>query len=400
MLVEQLKYYLDRYTGGAITPAEWAELRQILLDPDNETALDEVLDGQLAELADKAIEYPGLVERIQSRLSGQLSLETGQPSITARPVHRIHFLRKWGSAAAVILLIGAGIIFFVTSGRRSVRPETRLPKSIIRSTVIPGGSKAILTLADGAKIVLDSAANGAVADQGNTSVVKTSNGEIRYRPNNSRQNAVAWNTMSTPKGGQYQLTLSDGTKVWLNAASSIRYPASFTGNDRTVEVTGEAYFEVTTDPHSPFHVKIKGGTEVEVLGTKFNVNAYDDEPGISATLLEGSVKVRTQKKSELLRPGQQATIHQSDILVNQHSDIDKVMAWKNGLFNFEDASLTDVMRQLTRWYDIEVRYEDVVPEIYFAGKMSRDLRLEDILGGLKGARVHFRLEGRTLVVLP
>ena len=400
MLIEQLKYYLDQYTSGAITPEEWAQLRQLLLDPGNEALLDKVLDGQLAELAGKAIAHPGLVERIQTKLSGEISRETreGHP-ITPQPVRRVYFLRKWGWAAAILLLIGAGIAFFASSGRRSGRQVTNVPKSIARSATITRGNKAILTLSNGAQVVLDSAANGAIANQGNTSVVKTSNGEIRYHPN-SHPAEVVYNTMSTPKGGQYQLTLSDGSRVWLDAASSIRYPASFTGSDRVVEVTGEVYFEVAAYPHSPFHVKINGSTEVEVLGTKFNVNAYDDEPGISTTLLEGLVKVRTQKKSELLRPGQQATIRQSDIIVNQHSDIEKVMAWKNGLFNFEDASLADVMRQLARWYDIRVRYEKEVPEIYFAGKMSRDLRLEDILDGLKGAHVHFRLEGDTLVVLP
>ena len=219
---------------------------------------------------------------------------------------------------------------------------------------------------------------------------------------------VLMNTMQVPRGGQYQLTLPDGTKVWLNAASSISYPTAFTGRERKVTIMGEAYFEVAKKPGMPFHVKIGDRAEVLVLGTSFNVNAYENEADIRATLLDGSIKIERKEKGLVLTPGQQAqlsagppaTAAGGTIRVVDHADIDKVMAWKNGYFNFDDTHFNEAMRQLERWYDIEVVYENGIPDIPLGGETSRNLKLSDLLKGLKGAGVNFRLEhGRRLVVL-
>jgi ferric-dicitrate binding protein FerR (iron transport regulator) len=215
--------------------------------------------------------------------------------------------------------------------------------------------------------------------------------------------------MSTPKGRQFQLVLPDGTKVWLNAASSLRYPTVFDGRLRTVEVTGEAYFEVaklvnpSTGQRVPFHVKVNNKTEIEVLGTHFNINSYDDESAVSTTLLEGSVRVVNGLEKAVITPGQQARIEtgSSHIKIVPDANVEKVMAWKNGVFDFQDATLEEVMRELQRWYNIDVVYEKGVPQLEFIGRMGRDLSLASVLNGLELSRVHFRIEeGRRLVVLP
>jgi ferric-dicitrate binding protein FerR (iron transport regulator) len=216
------------------------------------------------------------------------------------------------------------------------------------------------------------------------------------------------NTMHVPKGGQYQLTLPDGTKVWLNAASSITYPTAFSGSQRSVTISGEAYFEVAKKVNSPFHVKVGDREEVQVLGTSFNVNAYEDESDIRTTLLDGKIRIEQQQRSVVLAPGQQARLRAGlpatasgpAIKVIGHADIDKVMAWKNGYFNFEDMQFGEAMRQLARWYDIDVVYENGIPDIPLGGETSRNLKLSDLLKGLAGAGVKYKLEqGRRLIIL-
>jgi ferric-dicitrate binding protein FerR (iron transport regulator) len=209
--------------------------------------------------------------------------------------------------------------------------------------------------------------------------------------------------MTTPKGRQFQVTLPDGTNVWLNAASSVRYPTSFTGNERRVEVTGEAYFEVVKNAAKPFIVEVNNKAAVEVLGTSFNINAYGDERSVRATLLSGSIRVGVpfagRKKAVVLAPGQQAEVAGTQITVAENQDADKILAWKNGLFNFDGADLEEVMRQLERWYNIEVVYENGIPHTRFIGEMSRQIALTDLLDILKRTEVDFRVEGRKLIVL-
>jgi transmembrane sensor len=287
--------------------------------------------------------------------------------------------------------------------------------------VAPGGNRAVLTLAGGQKIILDSAAAGILAEQGNTHVQKLGDGKLAYeagdgaggRGGGGTKGAAAplYNTLTTPRGGQYQLTLPDGTKVWLNAASSITYPIAFTGNSRSVEMTGEAYFEVTHDKKHPFTVKA-GGQTIEDIGTHFNVNAYADEPAQVTTLLEGAVSV----SGHLLRPGEKATVIGAagsgatatgttgagavDIQVTQ-GDPDQAVAWKNGLFNFTDAGLQTVMRQLSRWYNVDVTYKGNIPPRQFTGMIGRSLTLNQVLEGLALENVHYQIEeGNRLIITP
>jgi ferric-dicitrate binding protein FerR (iron transport regulator) len=387
MMRERLQQLLDIYHSGDLTEDQRRELVSLL---DNEEAAEQFAIFVQERFPEEAFSIEGDLPRTEDRIvQGVLR------RIQATPVRRISFLRRWGWAAAAILLIGAGVLFEMMRG--SVRPAVVSGGAGAGQDIAPGGNKAVLTLSDGTTITLDSTVSGAIAQQGNTSIVKQADGRIVYNAQGAGAGEVMMNTMRTPRGGQYRLTLPDGTQVWLNAASSITYPAAFTGRQRNVKVSGEAYFEVTKDNERPFVVDVEGGAPVEVLGTHFNINGYTDEGGVKTTLLEGIVRI----DRVILKPGQQAQMGRQGLAVMNNVNIDKVMAWKNGLFNFEDVGLKEVMRQLERWYDIEVVYEKDVPDIRFEGEISRNINLSNLLKVLARAEVKFRIEdGRRLVVLP
>jgi transmembrane sensor len=246
--------------------------------------------------------------------------------------------KGWWAAAAILLLIASGSYFFLNH-QHSKTPVASVENKVLINDAAPGGNKAILTLANGSEIILSNAKNGALTQQGNTKVVKLEDGKLAYQSGKiNAPIAIEYNTVSTPRGGQYQLTLSDGSKVWLNAESEITFPTAFTGKERKVVIKGEAYFEVAHDATKPFEVTANG-MEVQVLGTHFNINAYEDEKSVKTTLLQGSVKVSKGNESVLIVPGEQARINNSDneISVKKEVNLDQVMAWKNGLFNFNEA---------------------------------------------------------------
>jgi len=316
------------------------------------------------------------------------------------PVKKMRWLRV---AAAVIILISSGAYFFNRSTKTEIvkiEPARHLKGDVLlKNDVLPGGNKAILTLANGSQIVLDSAANGTLAHQGHT-VIKLTNGQVVYKEAGAKANEVFYNTMSTPRGGQYRLILPDGSMVWLNAVSSIRYPTAFIGKERAVEITGEAYFEVAKDASMPFKVAVNG-MEVAVLGTHFNINAYNDEPVIKTTLLEGSVKVSTGTSSSIIKPGQQTQLNNSGLIkVIPDADVAEAVAWKDGRFEFKDADLKTILRQVMRWYDVDVEYQSNIPDRYFTAAISRDKTLSGVLKILKLSDVDFRLEGKKLTVTP
>ncbi|SEW00832.1 FecR family protein [Chitinophaga sp. YR573] len=381
---EHLKYLLDQWLEKKSTAAEENELAAYLEQhPDNEV-LPELLQHFLDNTAPDNV--PSLKDR-ERRLSAILQMDKTANSeqsiirpMTPTPL-RVTFLRRWGwIAASVLLLLATGT--FVLRSLNTSHPA-QPPQDIT-----PGGNKAILTLGDGSTVTLDSA--NRLIRQG----IRQTGGQLVY---DAQSTAISYNTLTTPRGGQFQVRLPDGTMVWLNAASSLRYPTTFTGGERRVEISGEAYFEVVKDPRQPFKVKIGEQGEVEVLGTHFNVDAYPDESSINTTLLEGAVRVNNKV---VLKPGQQAQAANNSIKTINNANIAKVMAWKNGLFNFEDASLREVMQQLARWYDLQIVYEQNVPDMYFEGEMSRDMNLSQVLDGLQKTGVRFRIEaGKRLVVL-
>lgn len=299
-------------------------------------------------------------------------------------VRRIAY--RWVAAAAVLMALATGVYFW------SQRPLQQIPE--LAGNIAPGSTKAILTLADGSTVALDSTGNRVIS-QGGTAI-RQQGGQLEYDVKGEPA-SLSYNMLVTPRGGQFRITLPDGSKVWLNAASSLRYPTAFINNTRTVEITGEAYFEVAPDAAKPFKVKVNDRTEILVLGTAFNVNAYTDEPTINTTLLDGAVRINTQT----LTPGQQAQVNTAGAikLVND-VDVSETVAWKNGIFSFNNADVRTVMRQIGRWYNIEINYEQAVYTTKFKGKIGRDLNLTDALEVLKKAGVNFKVEGRTVTVMP
>lgn len=314
-----------------------------------------------------------------------------------RPVVRLRLLR-WSAAAAVVLLLGSAAYFLSTRQTTEV-PVAAVPAPAERfkNDVNPGQQGAILTLSNGQTIVLDSAANGALAQEGAAKVIKEG-GQIVYKGAGAAS-SVVYNTMTTPRGRQYHLMLADGTRVWLNAASSITYPVAFTGSERTVSITGEVYFEVAHRAAMPFTVQ-KGDVRVQVLGTHFNVNAYEEEPSLDVTLLEGAVRVVKGSHTNNIRPGQQARVQGDGMKVVSDVDVDEVMAWKNGYFRFGGATIESLMGQLSRWYDVEIEYKKKVDDRFYA-EIPRDTKLSDALKALElTGEVRFGIEGKKIVVMP
>lgn len=301
---------------------------------------------------------------------------------------------KWSriaAAASVLLFLGIGGYYYNTNNEQRQIAQLQL------NDIAPGGNKAILTLANGQRIVLTSAKNGQLALQGNTEITKTADGDIAYHQTKDQPAALSYNTVSTPIGGQYHLILADGTNVWLNAASSIKYPTAFSGAERKVEITGEAYFEVAHNAAKPFRVK-SNDQVVEVLGTHFNVNAYADENETKTTLLEGSVKVTGSNGFKFIKPGQQAVLKGNNLGVTE-ADLEEVVAWKNGYFKF-NGSLEDIMGKISRWYDVGIIYQTKPdPGYTFVGEISRGRNLSEILKIMEyTGKVHFAIEGRRIIV--
>ncbi|MDB5089179.1 MAG: FecR family protein, partial [Mucilaginibacter sp.] len=271
------------------------------------------------------------------------------------------------------------------------------------AAIVPGSNKAILTLAGGKTIVLKNAANGLLAQTTAGNVLKTNNGQILYNTANKTEvvaNQDNINTLSTPRGGTYQVVLSDGTKVWLNAASSISYPVAFTGKERHVSLSGEAYFEVAKNKEMPFYVRINN-VQVKVLGTHFNIAAYSDDNEITTTLLEGAVQVTKNNTHSLLRPGQKAIVNNnSDNIAVSDADIEDAMAWKNGYFIFDDDDITGIMKKVSRWYDVNVSYQGNVSDQKFGGTFYRSKSITELLQYLeKIGKNHFTVEGRRIIVM-
>ena len=331
-----------------------------------------------------------LLEAQKDFLSGNLA--------SAPPRHTITMMkRKWWNyaAAAVLLFFVAG--YFLLNSTKKQPPIVQRQQPVKKD--IPAGSQgAILTLSNGQRIVLDSAGNGELTRDAGVRVIRKG-GELSY---GGATDEILYNQVVTPKGRKWQLTLSDGTRVWLNAASSVRYPISFVGKERVVEVSGETYFEVAPDKNRPFRITIPGKGKIQVLGTHLDVNAYDDEDAIRTTLLEGSVKIIRGGSSSLLSPGQQAVLANGtdDIKIINDANIDEVMAWRNGRFIFSDMDLRSIMRQLTRWYDVDVVYEGKVPEIRVGGIIHNDVYLSTVMEFLGENGVHYKIEGKKITILP
>jgi len=330
---------------------------------------------------------PAAGNRVWERLQQQL-----HPP--ARKVPVLQRAATWWVAAGIALLLAAGTTYWLLS------PAKQSPESVTKSAPAdpaPAGNKALLTLADGTVIDLE-AQNSSLPPQGNVQVSRSDSGLLTYTVASGNDKApLSYNTLTTPRGGQYKIILADGSTVWLNAASSLRYPTAFTGTVRQIEVTGEAYFEVAKKPEQPFIVTVQG-VNMQVLGTSFNVNTYEKQQGVTTTLVEGSLKVTAATTAVILKPGQQAVAPPGTNNIKvQTVDPEQAIAWKHGLFVFNNASLHEVMEQLSRWYDVDIVY-NTTSNVKFEGEIQRNLSLSQVLKHLEQKDVKFKLNEKTLTV--
>jgi transmembrane sensor len=406
---DRMRYLLDQWVGQTSSAAEEEELFQLL----TEQGQEKQIKGMLLQMmyADETTDQQDR-ERWQPLL--QKVLDEGKVELKGK-VHPIYsrrqgFTWKWVAAAAVLLLVAGG--WWLTMKEQMKNDGGQAAITTKRDVPAPQSSRATITLSDGRQVVLDSALSGTLATQGNVKVVRNDKGEIVYHSAvNGPQTTVVYNTLYNPRGSKVvQLTLSDGSKVWLNNESSIKYPVAFNSTERRVEITGEAYFEVAKESSRKFKVKINEGTEVEVLGTHFNINAYKEEGIVKTTLLEGSVRVTLRQtqgdkgnNGVVLKPGQQARVVENDpsaaLSVTTGVDVEQVMAWKNGMFEFAGNDLSSVMRQVSRWYDVEIVYEGESPVANFRGSISRQESIAGVLRMLELTKaVKFRVEGKKVFV--
>lgn len=379
--VKQLQQLAAKVLSGKATPAEKAFLDSyydVFDSPNNKT--DDLPAGDAKQLA--------------AEIKAQLN------RTTSKPVGVLKQMKFYPIAASLTLMFALGFwaAYKHFTGFNSKQNQTASVRPIV-----PGGNKATLTLANGSKISLGDHSIAALSKLPGVKISTTKNGQLIYRvisvgggPANGKQ----LNTMETPRGGIYQIYLPDGTHVWLNSATKLTYPVAFTGHERRVELSGEAYFEVAHNPAKPFKV-ISKDQEIEVLGTHFNVNAYADEPNFRTTLLKGSIKITatTSGAAKIIQPGQQAVLRQTGIQVHK-ADTDNAIAWETGTFSFDNEPITSIMKKISRWYDVDIVYTDDVSDMRFGGTVSRFADINKVLSKLQLTNtVHFKIDGRRILVM-
>ncbi|WP_127125209.1 FecR family protein [Pseudoflavitalea rhizosphaerae] len=392
---------LNKLSGDSAKEEDWNELLDAIRNDHSGQVIArlEQFTNRKAHLEAFDPETPEWDEVFKRAVAVDKTGQTNTGKLT-----RMRFFRLTAVAAVLVIAALSVLYFLLPENRRTTAPEKQI------AVIKPGSEGAVLTLANGTQVVIDTATNGLIAEQ-NGSDILVDNGTMSYRPQEGKEGQEEFNTMTTPTGKQFQFSLPDGTMVWLNAASSIKYPTNFKGSTRTVMVIGEAYFDVAKNQHQPFIVSAGNNATIEVLGTSFNVNAYPNEENIKTTLINGLVKVTAKARNlpsgnareAVLKPGQQAIVALSGngvqaITVNNDVNTEKVTAWKKGLFNFEGSGLVEVMKELERWYNIEVVYEGAPPEMKFYGKIGKQLPLNDVLEVLDKSKVKFVIEGRKLIV--
>lgn len=395
MSISRLEYLFDCYLHQNCSEHEEAELMNLLANGKNKI--------EFQKLIEEVIDKTGTEVQMQDQVAASIlkNIVGSNPENETRSKSSRIFTIRWFTvaAAACIILFISSFAYWLFQHRSKNEFVATVDIPPEKQTLIkPGGNHAILIMDDGRKILLDSAQNGNIVS-GNSKIKKQGAVLVYDGSKAFKERTVAiYNTLSTPKGGQYQIVLPDGSKVWLNASSSIHFPTAFIGKERNVELTGEAYFEIAKNKEKPFHVNVNG-IQIEVLGTHFNVNAYDDEGAINTSLLEGSVKIKKGTISGLLKPGQQGVLKEnSNNLQIKSADMNEVIAWKNGLFQFDGADIKTIMREIGRWYDVQIEYTGMVPDRRFEGKISRDAQLSDVLKILALSNVKFEVEGKTILV--
>lgn len=405
MPTDRINFLIALYFNNTITEAQQAELSQLIKQHTSDGELGKLLEQAWHEYQDD-INMPEISsQKIISSILNQASSQDTEVILNKENFtdNKVWWLKRIAVAASLLIIFSISY-FMIKPGVSSNVIVSNIKKPQQGLGIQPGGQKATLTLADGSKLILDTTNNGLVTKQGGANIIKLDNGQLQYVSGQIASSETVYNTMSTPVGGQYELVLPDGTKVWLNSSSSIKYPTTFFEKERRVEITGEAYFEVAKNAHQPFKVKINlqngEGGEVEVLGTHFNINAYDDETAVRTTLFEGSVKVNRTTGTTQIKPGQQL---QSDkagqVKIINDADLEEVIAWKEGRFQFESADIKNVMRQLARWYDIDVEYKENIAR-HFGGTISRNVNILKVLEMLElTGEIKFKVEDRKVIVM-
>ncbi len=400
MREEQLTTLIRKYLSGEATEEEKAQVEQWYESFEANSL--EFTGGKTDGMdTSESRSLEAVRKKIAQKQAERAGFET--------PVHKIKIIHFWRiAAAAVLLVLFSGTIYFLS--RTPDRQSEVIALKPVKKDIQPGGNKAILTLANGTRILLDSTHTGIVSVQGNTKIIKLNGGQLAYNPGPSANPGkpstkqvpaeVLYNTIITPRGGQYEVTLSDGSKVWLNAASSLRFPTAFTGKDREVQITGEAYFEVAENSNQPFKVSVRGMV-VNVLGTHFNIMAYDNEATIKTTLLEGSVKVTKGQEKLIIKPGQEVQLTpNNELKLIKHVNVNKAVAWKNNLFWFDNDDIQSVMRQLSRWYNVDVVIKGNIPD-QFTGSIPRNVTVSKIFEVLqKTGSIRYKIENGKIIVSP
>jgi ferric-dicitrate binding protein FerR (iron transport regulator) len=416
----QFKMLLERYINDQLSSEELSVFIAYLRTYNNA--------GQLEELVDQALQdssFSGLSDRsksenifqkiLQQAKSTEAASIPGEPLIKTRSGRSTLLLWRWAAAAS--LLIGISVISYVVLSKKNQKAAyiagVGKTEKAPATDAEPGSNRAVLKLADGHELVLDSTGTGTIARQGHSTVLKTRDGQLAYNTSAEPATETVYNTLSTPRGGQYQLRLPDGSKVWLNAASSLRFPVAFSEKDRVVELTGEAYFEIArletkNGERRPFIVRNNNQKDnntdwqVEVLGTHFNIMAYANETSVQTSLLEGSVAFSTAGKPAVkIKPNQQAILYKDrqKVQVN-NADVVNAIAWKEGLFHFISDDIQHIIRQLERWYDVNGIYTGAIPPGHYSGIVSRDSKLSTVLKILEESGLHFKIQDKTLTIFP
>jgi transmembrane sensor len=395
MTTDRLQFLLRLFAENKISDTDYDELMEAV----GQGIYDDQINADILESLKGKLHHIDWTSEREQKVWGKVRSFVEEHPLEKKSARVVSLKRWWWAAAAVIVFGTGGYFYFNKTGKENLPTErNQFAKNDIAA---PKNNRATITLANGQKVFLDSAADGTLATQGSIQIKKRGDGIIAYNGNAQPKSEVEFNTLTNPKGSKViDITLSDGTQVWLNAESSLKYPVAFMGIERKVEITGEAYFEVVHNGKMPFKVKVNDQV-IEDLGTHFNINSYSNEPEVRTTLLEGSIKITGNNNSKILKPGQQALGNESDIKIVDGADLEQAIAWKNGIFKYKETNITEIMREVERWYDVDVEYKGDVKTLNFGGVISRKVYVSELLKLLEATgTIKCTIEDKKITVSP